>query len=87
VEEGPRRTRLGTGDFFGEVALVHPLRRRSSRVVSLGYCRVLVLRRRDFRKLALRDPTLENIIRSAAERQLTSGYQKPPPLVLLAAAD
>ncbi len=87
VEEGPRRTRLGTGDFFGEVALVYPLRRRGSRVVSLGYCRVLVLHRRDFQKLAGHDPSLEELIRKAAEQQLAVGYAKPPPLVLPGAAD
>lgn len=87
VESRPENVTLGTGDFFGEIALIQPLRRRQSSVVSLGYCRVLVLRRRDFQKLARRDPSLEQLIRGAAERQLSGGYEKPLPLVLPEAAE
>lgn len=87
VEARPENVTLGTGDFFGEIALIQPLRRRQSSVVSLGYCRVLVLRRRDFQKLARRDPSLEQLIRGAAERQLSGGYLKPMPLVLPDAAE
>lgn len=37
-----RRVRLGSGEFFGEMALLGE-RRRQADVVTLGYCRVLVL--------------------------------------------
>ena len=73
VRQGGDVTRLGTGEFFGELALIHPLRRRLSEVVSSGYCRLLVLKRRDFNKLARRDPTIESLIRQSAE-----GRPQPP---------
>jgi CPA1 family monovalent cation:H+ antiporter len=47
------RARLGSGDFFGEMALLSGGRRRAD-VVALGYCRVLVLNAADFRRF-LRD--------------------------------
>ncbi len=70
------RINLGTGDFFGEIALLQPFRRRQSTVVSLGYCRLLVLKRRDFPRLAKHDPNLEALIRAAAERRLAVGYEQ-----------
>jgi len=73
VRQGGDVTRLGTGEFFGELALIHPLRRRLSEVFSSGYCRLLVLKRRDFNKLARRDPTIESLIRQSAE-----GRPQPP---------
>lgn len=66
VTRGGETSRLGSGDFFGETAIVQPLRRRRSMVKSLGYCRLLVLKRRDFQKLAKRDPSIEALIRAAA---------------------
>jgi len=62
--------RLSNGDFFGELALIVPYRRRRSAVVSMGFCRLLTLRRRDFLRLKVKDPTIEALIRQAAERQL-----------------
>ncbi len=87
VRGGKSEATLGTGDFFGEVALIQPLRRWETSIVSLGYCRVLVLRRRDFQRLAKRDPRLDQLIRNAAEHQLKAGYAKPVPLVLPEAAE
>jgi len=48
-----QRVRLGSGDFFGEMALLSggP---RGADVIALGYCRVLVLNASDFRRF-LRD--------------------------------
>jgi len=37
-----QRVRLGSGEFFGEMALLGQ-RRRQADVIALGYCRVLVL--------------------------------------------
>ncbi|MEM9784022.1 MAG: cation:proton antiporter, partial [Pseudomonadota bacterium] len=65
---------LGTGDFFGELALVRPWSRRESSVVSIGYSRLLVLHQRKYRELATRDPGIEQAIKQAARRQLATGF-------------
>lgn len=62
--------RLRTGDFFGELAILGPTRRRNADVVALGFCRLLVLRRRDFSKLLARNAELATHIRAAAELRL-----------------
>ena len=66
--------RLGTGDFFGEMALV--LRRpRVADVVALSYCRLLVLRRDAFRDFLKRHPDLMQQVRRSAEERLRG---RPP---------
>jgi len=69
---------LSNGDFFGELALIMPYRRRRSSVVSMGFCRLLVLSRRDFIRLKTRDPSIEALIRTAAEAQLGQIPGKAP---------
>jgi monovalent cation:H+ antiporter, CPA1 family len=62
------RVRLGSGDFFGEMALLSG-RRRQADVVALGYCRVLVLGAADFRRFLRDDPHVRaEIDRIAKER-------------------
>ena len=46
---GDQRVRLGSGDFFGEMALLSKQRRQAD-VVALGYCQVLVLNVTEFRR-------------------------------------
>ena len=70
---------LGTGDFFGELSILAPTRRRRSDIVALSYCRLLVLSRRDFRKLVRVNPELEARIRAAAAEQLGSGFRHATP--------
>jgi monovalent cation:H+ antiporter, CPA1 family len=53
-----QRVRLGSGDFFGEMALLSR-RRRQADVVALGYCRVLVLSVSDFRRFLREYPEAE----------------------------
>jgi CRP-like cAMP-binding protein len=60
--------RLGSGSFFGEMALLSG-RRRQADVVALGYCRVLVLSAADFRRFLRNFPHARTEIdRIAVER-------------------
>lgn len=74
VEEGDVGHMLGPGDFFGELALLRPYSRRRSKVVSLGYSRLLVLTRQDLQRLCERDPDIGRMIHREAGRQLTHGF-------------
>jgi CPA1 family monovalent cation:H+ antiporter len=69
--------RLGSGDFFGEMALLSGQRRQAD-VVALGYCQVLVLNAADFRRF-LRDYPLARaeIDRIAAERARANEEKVP----------
>jgi CPA1 family monovalent cation:H+ antiporter len=59
---------LGSGEFFGELALLTG-QPRNADVVSLGYCRLLELRSRDFQDLLAGDTDLKRAIEAvAAER-------------------
>lgn len=61
--------RLGTGEFFGEMALI--LRRpRVADVVALSYCRMLMLPRDAFRDFLRSHPDLMQRVRKAAEERL-----------------
>ncbi|HEY4162954.1 MAG TPA: cation:proton antiporter [Dongiaceae bacterium] len=62
---------LGSGEFFGELALITG-RPRSADVVSLSFCRLLELSERDFRRLLSEDAALKANIESIAERRLGS---------------
>lgn len=64
-----RSVMLGSGDFFGEMALVRENQRRSADVVALGFCRLLVLRKRDLTPLMSLRPDIENHIREAAQER------------------
>ena len=76
VELPDRQIMLGNGDFFGELALLRESQVRSADVMALGYCRLLVLRRRDFTKLLEMRSDIESEIKQAAERRLAEldGY-------------
>lgn len=56
---------LGSGEFFGEMALLSG-DRRSADVVALGYCNLLVLTARDFARLRDRHPGLRDHIGQVA---------------------
>ena len=61
--------RLGTGDFFGEMALI--MRRpRVADVVALSYCRLLMLPRDAFREFLRSHPELMQQVRRSAEERL-----------------
>ena len=63
---------------FGEPALFIPYWRRSANVISTGFCRLLVLSRRDYLWLAKKDPEIESIIREAVEAQLHTRFPVIP---------
>ncbi|MGC2415890.1 MAG: cation:proton antiporter [Stellaceae bacterium] len=61
-----RRVRLGSGEFFGELALLSG-RPRQSDVVALTYCQLLVLRRADFERFIAANPEAKATINRIAE--------------------
>jgi CPA1 family monovalent cation:H+ antiporter len=73
VRVTPDPVKLGTGDFFGELALLGPARRRNADVVALGYCRLLVLRRRDVKELVARSQGVAQKIKHAAALRMSGG--------------
>jgi Na+:H+ antiporter len=66
VRIAPQPVQLGTGDFFGELALL-VAERRNADVVALGYCQLLSLAARDLRRLFGTEPALRDHIRAIAE--------------------
>jgi monovalent cation:H+ antiporter, CPA1 family len=66
VRISPTPVRLGTGDFFGELALL-VADRRTADVVALGYCQLLSLAARDLSRLFETEPALRDHIRAVAE--------------------
>jgi len=71
------RVRLGSGDFFGEMALLSG-RRRQADVVALGYCRVLVLSAADFRRFLRDFPSAKAEIDRIAEERARANKEKAP---------
>ncbi|MBV6304474.1 cation:proton antiporter [Candidimonas humi] len=60
---------LGTGEFFGEIALISG-NEFAMRAQSLGYSRLLMLAGRDFDALLARDPVLREKIEAVAKQRL-----------------
>lgn len=60
---------LGSGDFFGELSLLTG-QPRIADVVSLGYCKLLALRARDFNLLLRQDTGLKARIEQVAQERL-----------------
>ena len=69
VSVRPNPVRLGNGDFFGEIALLTN-KPRSASVRALGYCKLLELRARDFRRLLAENTHLSGHIRRVAGQRL-----------------
>jgi Na+:H+ antiporter len=65
-----RRIRLGSGEFFGEMALLSG-RLRQADVVALTYCRLLVLRKADFERFLSANPEARAVINQVAEARLS----------------
>ena len=71
------RVRLGSGDFFGEMALLSG-RPRQADVVALGYCRVLVLSAAEFRRFLRDYPRARAEIDRVAEERARANQEKVP---------
>lgn len=70
--------KLGTGDFFGEMALL-TRQRRNADVRALGYCQLLVLDERVFRRLMQKDANLRSHIQAVAEARRQPVKPAPVP--------
>jgi monovalent cation:H+ antiporter, CPA1 family len=66
VRISPAPVQLGSGDFFGELALLVS-DRRTADVAALGYCQLLTLAARDLHRLFGTEPGLRDQIRAVAE--------------------
>ena len=75
VDVQPEPVRLGSGDFFGEIALLTD-QLRNATVTALGYCQVLALYTKDFRKLLNANADLRERITRVAQERL--GGDTPP---------
>ena len=64
-----RHVRLGTGEFFGEMALLTG-RPRQAGVVALSYCRLLVLRKADFDRFVTANPDAAAVINRVVQTRL-----------------
>jgi CPA1 family monovalent cation:H+ antiporter len=69
------RVRLGSGDFFGEMALLSGGRRQAD-VVALGYCRVLVLTAADFQRFLRDYPQAKAEIDRIAEERARANEER-----------
>jgi len=65
-----RRVRLGTGEFFGEMAMLSGKPRQAD-VVSLTYCRLLLLRKADFERFLAANPDVKAKITRIARTRLS----------------
>ena len=65
--------RLGSGDFFGEIALLKEMPRTAD-VTALSYCQVLALFARDFNQLLDANPELRARIEKIAEERLAGDH-------------
>jgi CPA1 family monovalent cation:H+ antiporter len=69
------RVRLGSGDFFGEMALLSRQRRQAD-VIALGYCRVLVLSAAEFRRFLRNYPRAKAEIDRIADERARANEEK-----------
>ena len=69
-----RRVRLGSGEFFGEMALLSG-RPRQADVFALTYCRLLLLRKADFERFLAANPERRAEINRIAEARLSVNHE------------
>jgi voltage-gated potassium channel len=81
VEVEPAPIRLGKGQFFGEIALLHDTVRTAT-ITTLTECQLLTLDVADFRRLLAAHPTLRATVTRVAQERLAArpgGGSSPPP--------
>jgi CRP-like cAMP-binding protein len=71
-KDGQEIRRLGSGDFFGEVALVWDSARRTATVTATAPLRFFVLTRQSFRGLVGSHPAIEQRVLEALEERVGS---------------
>jgi CPA1 family monovalent cation:H+ antiporter len=71
VSVGDSKVRLGSGEFFGEIALLAH-RPRTADVTALGFCRLLTLNASDFARLLSEDAEMKDAIDSVAQQRLAN---------------
>lgn len=76
VEVGNPPVRLGEGDFFGEIALVHHEARRTANVYAVRNTDLLVLSAADFRRVAHQSPELARAVRETAELRMAQNRKR-----------
>jgi monovalent cation:H+ antiporter, CPA1 family len=74
-----RHVRLGTGELFGEMALLTG-QPRTADVIALTYCRLLVLRKLDFNRFMGTNPLAEIAITRVAAERLKMNQSEATPL-------
>ncbi|HYM31094.1 MAG TPA: cyclic nucleotide-gated ion channel [Candidatus Cybelea sp.] len=78
VDLQPTPVRLGTGQYFGEIALIRETLRTAT-VMTLRECQLLVLDAKDFRELTSQHPDLKEAIARVAAERLQQRTSEPPP--------
>ncbi|HUS34020.1 MAG TPA: cation:proton antiporter [Verrucomicrobiae bacterium] len=68
------KTRIGAGDFFGELAILTG-GARTADVIALDYCQLLTLSQRDFRELLRRYPAMRAHIADIAQLRIEENRQ------------
>ena len=72
TKDGKEIRSLGSGDFFGEIALVYDNARRTATVTTTTPLRFFVLTRQSFRSLLEHQPEIEVKVMDALEQRLAS---------------
>ena len=77
VEVADAAIRLGEGDFFGEIALLHHEAKRTANIYAVRPTDLLVLTAADFRRIAHQNPELARAVRETAEQRLAQNRRHP----------
>jgi voltage-gated potassium channel len=78
VEISPQPVRLGKGQIFGEIGLIHDVSRTAT-VTSVTECRLLSLEANDFRRLMNRYSSLRDKVMAVAEARVASSLSAATP--------